>query len=87
MWLEPGRVQVGDVLDVVRRFLGRCFRPSVAAEHCASCSDRGDSQHSDSKLVPDRRLLVVANQPMATLIYDDQVPAFVTLLSHVSFRK
>ena len=70
MWLEPGRVQVGDVLDVDRCFLGRCFRPSVTAEHYASRSDRGDSQHSDSKLVPDRRPLVVG-QFVSTPIYDD----------------
>ena len=57
-WLEASGVQALHVFDVLARVSGGVFGRPTLANQDAGCSDRGDSQYSNSELVPDSRLLV-----------------------------
>lgn len=94
--LQPSGVQALDALRPVRLVAGSHFvrlvagshfnRP-VSAEQDTGRSDSGDSQHSDSKLVPDECLLFEVNHTLLRQqIYNVPVSPFETPVKRVSFR-
>ena len=74
--LQPSGVQALDALQLVRMVAGGHFNRPVSAEQGTGHSDSGDSQHSDSKLVPDECLLFGVKHTLpATNIQRSGVPA------------
>jgi len=62
--LQPGGVQALDALQLVRLVADGHFNRPASAEQDTGRSDSGDSQHSDSKLVPDECLLFGVKQAL-----------------------
>ncbi len=85
--LQPSGVQALDALRLVRLVAGGHFNRPVSAEQDTGRSDSGDSQHSDSKLVPDECLLFwVKHTLLRQGIYNVPVSLFETPVKRVSFR-
>ncbi len=85
--LQPSGVQALDALRLVRLVAGGHFNRPASAEQDTGRSDSGDSQHSDSKLVPDECLLFgVKHTLLRQRIYNVPVSPFETPVKRVSFR-
>ncbi len=71
LWLEASGVEPLHVPQIMAGLGGGNFHRPTPPNEDPNCSDRGDSQHSDSKLAPDRHLLVRVNRTLrGTNIHD-----------------
>ena len=85
--LQPSGVQALDALRLVRLVAGGHFNRLASAEQDTGRSDSGDSQHSNSKLVPDECLLFgVKHTLLRQRIYNVPVSPFETPVKRISFR-
>ena len=64
LWLEAGGVEPFDVPQIRAGIGGGNLHRPIPPNKDPNCSDRGDSQHSDSKLAPDKHLLVRVNNTL-----------------------